>query len=57
MNINGVLYTKYRLGLLDKGIRTWPTPRGLWYISTAHTDEDIESTLDVMRDVAKTLKM
>jgi glutamate-1-semialdehyde 2,1-aminomutase len=57
MNINSVLYTKYRLGLLDKGIRTWPTPRGLWYISTAHTDEDIEITLDAMRDVVKTLKM
>lgn len=57
LNINNTLYAKYRLSLLDKGIRIWPTPRGLWYISTAHTDEDIESTLDVMRDVTKTLKM
>ena len=57
LNINNTLYVKYRLSLLDKGIRTWPTARGLWYISAAHTDEDIESTLGVMRDVTKTLKM
>jgi len=55
LNIDDTLYAKYRLGLLNKGIRIWPTARGLLYISTAHTNEDIEYTLDVMRDVAKTL--
>jgi glutamate-1-semialdehyde 2,1-aminomutase len=29
--------------LLQRGIR--PTSRGTWFLSTAHTDQDIESTL------------
>lgn len=57
LNINKALYTKFWVRLLDKGIRTWPSARGLWYISTAHTEEDIEITLGAIRDVVKTLKI
>jgi glutamate-1-semialdehyde 2,1-aminomutase len=33
--------------LLDEGART--IPRGLWYLSTAHTDEDVALTLAAVR--------
>jgi glutamate-1-semialdehyde 2,1-aminomutase len=29
-----------------RGVYTKPTPRDIWYVSTAHTDEDILETLD-----------
>jgi glutamate-1-semialdehyde 2,1-aminomutase len=29
-----------------RGVYTKPTPRDIWYVSTAHTDEDISDTLD-----------
>jgi glutamate-1-semialdehyde 2,1-aminomutase len=33
--------------LLDQGVRY--IPRGMWYLSAAHTDSDIEATLDAAR--------
>lgn len=30
--------------LLDQGVRV--IPRGLWYVSTAHTEEDVECALE-----------
>ncbi len=32
--------------LLERGVR--PTSRGTWFVSTAHTDEDIAATLDAV---------
>ena len=43
-------YQTLRRGALDRGIRLHPT-RGREYISTAHTDEDIEKTLSVIEEV------
>lgn len=57
LNIDKALYAKFWVSLLDKGIRAWTSPRGLWYISTAHTEEDIEITLEAIGDVVKTLRM
>ncbi|MGC8977579.1 MAG: aspartate aminotransferase family protein [Candidatus Ratteibacteria bacterium] len=39
--------------LLDRGIHIFPTDKGLLYLSTAHTEKDIEKTLDVINDVFK----
>ncbi len=36
-------YSRFWSALQDRGIRT--IPGGLWFISTAHTDEDIDRTL------------
>ncbi len=33
--------------LLDEGVRV--IPRGLWYLSTAHTEEDVEFTLEAVK--------
>jgi glutamate-1-semialdehyde 2,1-aminomutase len=32
--------------LLERGVR--PTGRGTWFVSTAHTDDDVASTLDAV---------
>lgn len=37
--------------LMNRGIR--PTERGVWYLSAAHSDEDIEETLAVLEDVLR----
>jgi glutamate-1-semialdehyde 2,1-aminomutase len=39
--------------LLDEGVRC--IPRGLWYLSTAHTEEDVEFTLDAARSALRRL--
>jgi glutamate-1-semialdehyde 2,1-aminomutase len=36
-------YSDFVLALLDEGVL--PLPDGRWYISTAHSDEDIDATL------------
>ena len=33
--------------LLNEGVRV--IPRGLWYLSTAHTEEDVEFTLEAVK--------
>ena len=40
-------------GMHDKGVRI--IGRGLWYISVAHTEQDIEFALEKAREVLKTL--
>ena len=34
---------RFWLALQERGIRT--TPDGLWFVSTAHTQEDVDKTL------------
>ncbi len=50
--INRELYHLFWLGLLKRGIRIWSTPRSLWFISNAHTLEDIDVTLKTVDEVA-----
>ena len=38
-----LLYSDFVLALLDEGVLLLPD--GRWYLSTAHSNEDIESTL------------
>jgi glutamate-1-semialdehyde 2,1-aminomutase len=46
-------YKRFCLALQDRGIRT--IPEGLWFVSTAHTNDDVERTLsaaaEAMREV------
>ena len=30
-----------------RGVYTKPTPRDIWYVSTAHSEDDIDETLEV----------
>jgi glutamate-1-semialdehyde 2,1-aminomutase len=43
------LYGDFAVGLLDRGVLVLPD--GRWYVSTAHTEEDIDRTLEVVRSV------
>jgi glutamate-1-semialdehyde 2,1-aminomutase len=46
-------YTKFVEGMVDRDVRI--IPRGNWFLSSAHTEEDVEATLkaaeQVMRDI------
>jgi glutamate-1-semialdehyde 2,1-aminomutase len=39
-------YSNFALALLDEGVLILPD--GRWYLSAAHTDEDIERTLEAV---------
>jgi len=39
--------------LLERGLR--PIPRGLWYLSAAHTEEDVETTLRAVDESLRSL--
>lgn len=47
----GDTYLVFRELLLDRGIHIFPTEKGLWYLSAAHTEQDIENTLTVVDEV------
>jgi len=47
----GDKYFIFRQLLLDRGVHIFPTEKGLWYLSAAHTDDDIEKTLQVVDEV------
>ena len=53
----GDKYFIFRQLLLDRGIHIFPTEKGLWYISSAHTDDDIEKTLRIVDEVFKTMSL
>lgn len=42
-------YSRFAAGMQERGIRL--IGRGLWYISAAHTDEDIDRAIDTAREV------
>ena len=52
----GDKYFIFRQLLLDRGIHIFPTEKGLWYISSAHTDDDIEKTLRIVDEVFRVMK-
>ncbi len=48
------LYAKFCRGMLARGIRL--IERGLWYVSLAHTDADIDLAIDATRDTLADLR-
>jgi glutamate-1-semialdehyde 2,1-aminomutase len=46
-------YVRFTTALLDHGVRA--LERGAWFLSTAHSDEVIEETIEAVATVAKTL--
>ena len=51
LSANTALYSDFAVGLLDEGILVLPD--GRWYISTAHTADDIEQTLNAVQRVVQ----
>jgi glutamate-1-semialdehyde 2,1-aminomutase len=49
-------YFIFRQLLLDNGIHIFPTEKGLWYLSAAHTNADIEQTLSAVDSAFKKMR-
>jgi glutamate-1-semialdehyde 2,1-aminomutase len=49
LDYDKALYSRFCQGMLGRGVRL--IERGLWYVSLAHTDQDIDHTLATARDV------
>ena len=49
-------YPRFRKELFARGVQIFPTDKGLWYLSAAHTEADIDRALDVVADVMPMLK-
>lgn len=47
----GNKYPIFRELLLDRGVHIFPTEKGLWYLSAAHTENDIEKTIRIVDEV------
>jgi glutamate-1-semialdehyde aminotransferase len=55
-DISNDRYMIFRQLLLDRGVHIFPTEKGLWYISTAHSDRDVEVTLKTVDEVFGLMK-
>lgn len=49
-------FKKYHAAMLDLGILTAPTPYEVMFVSTAHSDEDIENTIEAHYQALNTIK-
>ncbi len=52
-NTDGELFAKFFRGLIRRGVNIAPSKYEAWFLTTAHTDEDIEETLKIVEDVFK----
>ena len=51
LSVDRQLYADFALALLDAGVLALPD--GRWYISTAHSDADVDATLAAVEEVAQ----
>ena len=56
LQLDRVRAQKFAAEMLLRGIFLFPKGRGLWYLSTAHTDADVEQTLATAEEVIPLLK-
>lgn len=52
-HVDSARYAVFTRRLQDRGVRA--IGRGLWYVSAAHTDEDLDRTLDIADKVMRTM--
>ena len=52
----GDTYLVFRQLLLDRGVHIFPTEKGLWYISSEHTAEDVANTLRAVDETFAVMK-
>lgn len=53
---DGAKVMAFKRELRLRGVYTKPTPRDIWYVSTAHTDDDVESTLAAAAEAADAVR-
>ena len=49
--IKNSAWNRFRRRMLENGVHIFPTDKGLFYLSGAHTDADIDFTIDVINKV------
>ena len=54
-NLDKDFLSRFKRALYDRGIMVRPEARDIWYLSTTHTDADIDRCLEVLRDIGKEL--
>lgn len=42
-------FTRFFGRMIEEGVYIAPSPFEAWFVSTAHTDEDVDKTLDAVR--------
>lgn len=50
---NGELFAKFFRGLINRGVNIAPSKYEAWFLTTEHTDQDIEDTLEIVEAVFK----
>jgi glutamate-1-semialdehyde 2,1-aminomutase len=48
-------FTRMQAALRARGVLVYPYGLGRWFLSTAHTDADVDETLTALEDAARTL--
>jgi len=46
---------RFRRAMIDRGVYAFPLPTKQWSVSAAHTEADLDRTLDALEDALKTL--
>lgn len=54
LDFDGAKYGKFTKEMLDRGIRL--IGRGIWYISAAHTEADVDHAIEVANEVFQSMK-
>ncbi len=49
-------YPRFRRALLERGVHIFPTEKGLWYLSAAHTEQDTARTLEAVDSALMALR-
>ncbi|WP_252314077.1 glutamate-1-semialdehyde 2,1-aminomutase [Sinobaca sp. H24] len=52
---NDILFSAFFKGMLDKGIHLAPSKYEAWFLTTAHTEADIEDTIKAAKEVLASL--
>ncbi|HIW37543.1 MAG TPA: glutamate-1-semialdehyde 2,1-aminomutase [Candidatus Jeotgalicoccus stercoravium] len=52
-NSDGEVFAKFFRGLISRGINIAPSKYEAWFLTTEHTDKDIEDTLQIIEEVFK----
>jgi len=53
---DGELFAQFFRLMLDRGINLAPSKYEAWFITTAHTDEDIQTTIDAAADAFRVMR-
>ena len=51
-----ILIQRIRREMRMRGVYSKPTPRDVWYVSAAHTDQDIDITLEIAEEAVKAVQ-